>query len=86
MIGYFPAVLNFNQLFLKLNRFIDSVTNCQFSPIIVFVSTIECEVVINIWRCSPISFERVSSWCSLILTVTQTRGPIKKMSHPDINS
>ena len=32
MIGNFPAVLNFNQLFLKLNRLF--VTNCRFSPII----------------------------------------------------
>jgi hypothetical protein len=31
MIGNFPAVLNLNRLFLKLNRFI---TNCRFSPII----------------------------------------------------
>jgi hypothetical protein len=33
MIGNFLAVLNFNWLFLELNRFICS--NCQFSPIIV---------------------------------------------------
>ena len=32
MIGNFPAVFNFNRLFLKLNQFI--VTNCRFSPII----------------------------------------------------
>ena len=31
MIGNFPAVFNFNRLFLKLNRFI--VTNCRLSPI-----------------------------------------------------
>ena len=28
MIGNFPAVFNFNRLFLKLNRFI---RNCRFS-------------------------------------------------------
>ena len=32
MVGTFPAVLNFDRLFLKLNRL--SVTNCRFSPII----------------------------------------------------
>ena len=32
MISSFPPVLNFNWLFLKLNRFI--VTNFRFSPII----------------------------------------------------
>ena len=31
MIGNFPTVLNFNRLFLKLNRFI---CNYQYSPII----------------------------------------------------
>ena len=30
MIGNFPAVLNFNRLFLKLNRLF--VTNCRFFP------------------------------------------------------
>ena len=32
MIGEFPAISNFNRLFLTLNRFI--VTNCRFSSII----------------------------------------------------
>ena len=32
MVDNFPAVFDFNQLFLKLNR--SSVTNCQFSAII----------------------------------------------------
>ena len=29
------------------------------------VFTIECRVVINIWRCSPISFKHKSLWCLL---------------------
>ena len=33
MIGNFPAIFNFNRLFLNLNRFI-SVPNYQFSPLI----------------------------------------------------
>ena len=32
MIGNYPTVLNFNRLFLKLNRFICNY--CRFSPII----------------------------------------------------
>ena len=34
MIDKFPAVLNYNWLFLKLNGFICNLTNCLFSPII----------------------------------------------------
>ena len=39
MVGNFPAVLNFNRLFLKFNQFICN--NCRFSPIIESINQAE---------------------------------------------
>ena len=46
MIGNFPAVLNFNRLFLKLTG--SYVTNCWFSPIIVLHGTITYPVAVKL--------------------------------------
>ena len=58
MIGHFPAVLNFNRLFLKLNRFICNLAGGKFSPFIVmggssilfFSREMECQVVMRTAR------------------------------------